>query len=461
MTMPQSPERFPSPSRKTDASFLDRLNMGRLLQTFLTIIAGAIVAVIAWTVVERFLHIIVLLIISLVLAYLITPLVDRLQQSHIPRALVIAAIYLAVFGVVALIFVLFVPSLTTQLQGLSKSLPSLLNSKTGLQARLDEILKRVHISMSTKDLSNRLSSAVSAAGSTLLGSTLTIVTGVVQTATDILLTLAITFYFLLDGHAMHNRATRLLPSAMRERWFFIQATLDKVLGGYVRGQLLVALTVGLAAGLGCALLGVNYPLVIGLLAFLFELIPMIGPILGMIPAVLISLFQSPTPVVWVFVFFVVLQQIESNVIVPRVSGHAVGLHPLAALLALLVGVELGGIGAAFLAVPLAGVIWVLAVALYADATGQTELLVRRARRSSSGVGRRSARTAPAQPGALPADAPVAVKSEQLETISREQQHLIERFARDEAEQDVVEEVSPNEPPEKRAGPDDVKSSSVT
>src|SRR5205085_10914801 len=81
------------------------------------------------------------------------------------------------------------------------------------------------------------------------------------------------------------------------------------------------------------------------------------------------------------IYFIVLQQVESNVIVPRITGQAVGLHPLAALLALLAGVELGGLGGALLAVPVAGVLYVLALALYSDATKQTELLVTQPRRS--------------------------------------------------------------------------------
>ena len=486
----------PGSGPERSAAALDRLGLNNLLQLFLTIIAGAVVAVIAWSIIQRFLHILILLVASFLVAFLVGPLVDRLQRYVKGRGLSIAALYLVFIGLIALLLVLFVPALTLQVQDLLKNLPLLLNNDNGgAQARINQLL-RAHGLRLPASIGSTLAGYVSSAGTALLGNTLTIVGGTVQTATDILLVLAIAFYLLLDGRAMHNRAVRLLPAAYRDRWFFIEATIDKVLGGYIRGQLLVALTVGVAAGLGCALLGVQYPIVIGLLAFLFELIPMLGPVLGMIPAVLIALFQSPGLALWVAVYFVVLQQVESNVIVPRVSGHAVGLHPLAALLALLVGVELGGIGAALLAVPLAGILWVIALALYADSTGQSQLLMSRPSRprrlSYSSVARQVFRRAPGAPdapgpsraasassgsgrergtgSAAPASGPVAlsepvpVRNERLETIKQEQENLIKQFEQDEGRQIAAEnqeaEAPHNDtglaPRDHPRGPDDTK-----
>ncbi len=306
---------------------------------------------------------------------------------------------------------------------------------------------------------------VSNAGTTVLGGTLQIVTGVVNTVTNILLILVIAFYFILDGRAMHNRAVRLLPAAYRDRWFFVEATLNKVLGGYIRGQLIVAATVGLAAGVGSQLLGVRYSIVIGLLAFLFELIPMIGPVLGAIPAVLISLFQAPSPVVWVIIYFIVLQQVESNLIVPRVSGHAVGLHPLAALLALLVGLELGGLGGALLAVPLAGVLYVLLMAVYSDATGGSQILVARPRPRTYDflarqIDRRRGRVGASNPTTSETMAPVVVMNDRIATIQQEKEQLAEKFEADEAEQAAAEQAAPDQPSHERQAPDDPKTPNI-
>lgn len=466
MSTPATPlnEPVPQPARE------GRAGLNRWLQIFLTIIAGTIVAVIAWTVIERFLHIIILLLASFLLAYLLGPLVDRLERVRLPRILATLLVYLVILGSLALGIVLLLGPLTAQLQDLTETLPTLVDTNTSTPSGIDRFFEENGIPLDVAGLRTRLLEYVSGAGTSLLGGTLSIVGGLVTFVTDIFLILAITFYLLLDGRGMHNRMLRLLPVMARERWFFVEATLNRVLGGYIRGQILVALTVGVAAGVGSAVMGVQYPLVIGLLAFLFEFIPLVGPVLGMVPAVVIAFFQSPGLALWVTVYFIVLQQVEANIIVPRVSGHAVGLHPLAVLLALLAGVELGGLGGALLAVPVAGVLYIIALALYSDATKQTELLVAKPRRTtysslrhviedrrSAGRAGASARgTAPAardvpatvavtsevgavsvvtSPELAPAASAVAVEAnERLVTIAQDQTELIAQFEAEQAEE---------------------------
>ncbi len=406
---------------------------------FRTLIAGAIVAVIVWLIVQRLLSIIILLIASFLVAYLLVPAIDRLERGGIPRVVAAILLYLVVFTVIGVgVVVLFGP-LTTELTQLLHQLPAVLDTKPGKQSHLAALLEQHGLNLDS--IRSQVTGYVASAGTTVLGGTLQIVTGIVDTITNILLVLVIAFYFVLDGHNMRNRAVRLLPSSMRDRWFFIEATLNTVLGGYIRGQLIVAATVGVAAGVGCQIIGVHDALVIGLLAFVCELIPMIGPFLGAAPAVLISLFQSPSPWLWVIVYFIVLQQIESNLIVPRVSGHAVGLHPLAALLALIAGLNLGGIGGALLSVPLAGMLYVLLMALYSDATGQSQLLVSRPRsRTYDFLARRidplRGRISETLPAKTDISAPVVVANDRLTTIQQGKEHLAEQFEAEEAVKSV-------------------------
>jgi len=107
-----------------------------------------------------------------------------------------------------------------------------------------------------------------------------------------------------------------------------------------------------------------YFVVLGVLAGMFELIPMFGPILSAVPAVIVALFMPWPTVLWVILLFVIIRQFECNVLGPKVSGHAVGLHPLGSMFALLVGFEVAGIMGGLFAVPVAGVIWVLSTAAY-------------------------------------------------------------------------------------------------
>ena len=130
----------------------------------------------------------------------------------------------------------------------------------------------------------------------------------------------------------------------------------------------------MSAGVGCALLGVHFAFVIGILAFFFELVPMIGPYLGSLPAILISLFQPFPLVLEVTVFFVAMQMFENNVLAPRITGGAVGLHPGVALLAIVIGADLGGIVGALFAGPVAGILSVLVAAAYKGWRGEPVLV---------------------------------------------------------------------------------------
>jgi predicted PurR-regulated permease PerM len=181
---------------------------------------------------------------------------------------------------------------------------------------------------------------------------------------DIVLALVISLYLLIDGPRLGARSLAIIPAQHRAKALFLQENVSRVLGGYLRGQLTLAVIIGVTTGVGTALLGLPYAIVLGVLAGLFELVPMFGPILSALPAVLVSLFMPFPTVVWVVVFFLVIQQVENNVLAPRISGHAVGLHPLGAMFALLAGFQLAGLLGGLFAVPLAGVLWVLLGAAY-------------------------------------------------------------------------------------------------
>src|SRR5207245_5805603 len=150
--------------------------------------------------------------------------------------------------------------------------------------------------------------------------------------------------------------------------------LNRGVGNYIRGQLTLALLIGCLAGVGCAFLGLkDYALIIAVLAFIFETIPMVGPALASIPAILISLLL-PDPLhhtPWVIVYFIVIQLVESNILGPRIVGHAVGLHPIASIMALIIGAQLFGAFGALLATPIVAAAWVVIASLYHSARGET------------------------------------------------------------------------------------------
>lgn len=218
-----------------------------------------------------------------------------------------------------------------------------------------------------------------------------------QTATlllDLVLTLIISVYFVSDGEDMLRRSVTLLPAAYQTQATTFLTRVDDILGGYIRGQLLLALLAGVLGGIGSAVLGVPYAVVIGAGTFLLQLVPVIGPILVYIPPVIIALlFTSIPTAVALFAYFIVMEQVVTNVIGPRVTGKTVGIHPLEAMAAALIGYPVGGFVGAFLAVPFVGIAHVVVKEAY------EAWRTRPSTRSPNGAGE-TATAEQAEPGAV-------------------------------------------------------------
>jgi predicted PurR-regulated permease PerM len=222
------------------------------------------------------------------------------------------------------------------------------------------------IKINVQEKFGQAASQVSNQGTDVLNNVITIVTETANILLNVALILIIAFYFLNDAGRLVGGGVRLIPSRYREQmWFFI-SSLDKVVGGYIRGQLFLSGLAGALGGAGAAALGVPYPLLIGIMTFLLESIPVIGPMIAVVPAAMISLFFTPPlTTAGLVIWFLVFQQIVTNVLGPRINSLAVGIHPLEAILAVLVGYPLGGFLGAFLAVPVAGIIHIVVREFYA------------------------------------------------------------------------------------------------
>lgn len=172
--------------------------------------------------------------------------------------------------------------------------------------------------------------------------------------------LILSFYMLLEGPAIKQGFLDLFPRERHERLENVLQHVGLKFGGWLRGQLFLGLVIGVGAGLGTWILGLPYPFLLGVAAGVTELIPLIGPVLGAIPAVLVALFIGPAwRIIAVIILFTVIQQMEGNVLVPRVMKQAVGLSPLLTLVAIMVGANLMGIIGALLAVPIAAALQVI------------------------------------------------------------------------------------------------------
>lgn len=167
------------------------------------------------------------------------------------------------------------------------------------------------------------------------------------------------FYFLRDWPTLRDAFISAFPVSAHKKTRMIVDEIGLVISGYVRGQLLVSMLMGLMVFLGMLLLDVDYPLVLGLIAALTEAIPVVGPIIGAIPALLLAFLDSPALALKVLIFYLVIHQLENNILVPHVMKHTLDLHPVTVIISLLLGAHLSGVLGMIVAVPVAAILKVL------------------------------------------------------------------------------------------------------
>jgi predicted PurR-regulated permease PerM len=164
------------------------------------------------------------------------------------------------------------------------------------------------------------------------------------------------FYILNDEAKVREGVLDLIPDRIEPDLLNILRITDDVFSAYIRGQLLLCLFIGVLATVGLLIVGVEFALLLGLIAGAFEIFPFVGPILGAIPALIVAALQSPVTALWTLVVFILIQQIENLFLAPRIAGQSVKLHPALVMVVLVVGNEALGLWGMLLAVPVTAVI---------------------------------------------------------------------------------------------------------
>lgn len=312
-------------------------------------------------------HLGIVILFAIVVAFVLAPLATRLQRLVRSRVLAVIVTFLLALAVLIGAIALLAAPLVSESARLADQIPVYVE-----RLQSNEPVRVLGLQI-PDELRARIGAAVGDLGGQFAVQAVAVVVTIVSGVVDLFLVLIIALYLLLDQRRIRVLGLRALPLRFREPAENVETEVARVFGAYVRGQLVLALLVGVAATTALLALGVPYALFLGVFAGVVELVPILGPILGAVPAALVALFQPFPLVLWVIMAFLIIQQAESNLLVPRISGHAVGLHPLAAMLALLVGLEIGGIIGALFAVPLAGVIWVfISTAMRARSARATE-----------------------------------------------------------------------------------------
>lgn len=306
-------------------------------------------------------HAIFVFLISAILALLLNPVVLALKRIHTPRWLAVPIVYVVFLAVVVLAFVFFGPPLVRQFQRLFEAIPGWLNDLNRLLADLEVWLAASNVEADLQINTGRIVNWLQANGPSSLGALFSLGMSVVGVLVNVLLTVVVSFYMLIDGKRVFRFLTRLAPGEPEVKEEFVRG-LQTSFSRFIRGQALLGATVGLASGLAIWILswdvvgiwpeGGQYALLFGFWAGITEVIPYVGPFLGALPPVIAAFFHSPITALWIIILFLVIQQLESHLLAPNIVGSSVGVHPLVVIFALLAGAQIGGFLGMLAALPL-------------------------------------------------------------------------------------------------------------
>ncbi len=315
-------------------------------------------------------------ILGLVLAYLVLPFVNRLEDL-MPRILqrrgwaripAIIIVYLAlIFAITISIFFLFAV-VADQVNSLQEAIPEL---ESDFDSLVNSWLEQYHITdwlefyqleippeirQAIEGYIQRLIATVASALQRAASRTFSAISHTISFVLGIIIVPIWLFQIMNDEKKISKDFFNLVPASIRPDVRSILRLVDGILSAYLRGQLLLCVVVGAAATVGLVVIGVDFALVLGVIAGITEAIPNIGPIIGMIPALFIALLQDPQTFVFTLILYIAIQQVENVFLVPRITGETMQLSPAIVMFVLVIGSDLGGVWGMLMAAPITAII---------------------------------------------------------------------------------------------------------
>jgi predicted PurR-regulated permease PerM len=299
-------------------------------------------------------EVLIILFLAIIIASAVTPFANRLEEKKIPRLLSVLVLYLAFFGLVVFVLSLVVPYLVTELGQLTQTLPKFISSISGAldQAQQSTSNRYFDFFSEIQNMLDSFTQFLQAYSQSALNLVVNIFGGVLS----FFAVIVISFYLSVMRRGIVGFMASVLPEKYEEYVVSLWKRAEFKVGKWLQGQMLLALTVGLMVFVGLSLLGVKYALLLAILAIVLEIVPIVGPVIFAIPGIILAFTQSSTLGIWVLVFYVVAQQIESNVLAPLILSKTLGLNPVTVIIALLIGGQIAGLLGILLAVPVAVII---------------------------------------------------------------------------------------------------------
>lgn len=301
-----------------------------------------------------------------VLAYVLFPAVKGLERlmpwrnrhPDAARVAAISVIYITALAILIGLLALIIPPAVRQSTSLIEDLPTIY---TEARAAVEELVERFADDI-PQDVRDKAEEIVAGLGDTLLsvaqtalGKTLQAVANTFSFIIGLAIVPVLLFYLLKDGERLVSSSLSVFPKNARVHAREVVRIVNESLGAYIRAQLLLMLFVGVIVFIGLLLLDIDFAILLGLVAGITEAIPVVGPIIGAVPGIIVTLATAPEKILWVLALYLVSQLLENSLLVPRIQGNAVQMHPIVIMALLIVGSETFGVIGVVAAVPVASV----------------------------------------------------------------------------------------------------------
>ncbi len=334
---------------------IDRRSIQKAIKIFIIFFTFVLLLTASWIALTEFKDVSLIFLFSVLLAFLLDPPVGRLESRGLSRTNATFIVFLVILLIIAGGIYLLFPILSHQIKSIQAQLQG-----DFIKQRITLVIQGFQDKftfLQGSDLTGKMSSVLATIQENLLNFAL----GLFSALSNLVIIPFITFFLLKDGPRLKKGIIARTPNRYFEMMLNLLYKTELQLGGYIRGQLLDAFWVGLLSVFALKIIGVDYYFFIGAIAGLANMIPYLGPVVGAVPAIMVSLMQTTSfsPILWIVIAFAVIQLIDNVVISPLVVAKSVDIHPLVIIIVIFIGEQLLGVLGMLIAVPVTGILKVL------------------------------------------------------------------------------------------------------
>ncbi len=308
----------------------------QLLITLLILAVGLYLFQIAWQFLANFSDVIIILVSAWILGFILEPLVERTSKLiHTTKPVAAFIVYGLFLGLIAAAIFIFIPQVTVQIERLLPILPRYFtNSPQFINHWINNVAQ-------------------------YFDNSLPLISSVAQFFFDLFIVIIISFYLVVDKERINKELYHMIPKKWHHHTHFVQTLINTTFASFLRVQLIFGILAGLTTWIVLRAFGIDFADSSALLAGILTMVPLIGPVLGLIPPLLVAFITDPTKAVIIFIILLVLQQVIFNIYGPRLMSKAFKLHPIIILLSFLIGYKIAGGAGAIFAIPVFGIATVI------------------------------------------------------------------------------------------------------